>query len=167
MSQTTILPEQSSGFLYATRGEGMASCCRLLDARILCSCLFRSGHNVPIKLQQDKCDSLLCNIFSLNEWKSVITLKVRALRMGSIYFRLQTAFFYKTSMTKHRQQNTRVRAKGVDLIWVQVCSSLLYNFYSCYFMNVYCSNMLFTVNLGCLILSLCLKISHLFLELSL
>ena len=28
-------------------------------------------------------------------------------------------------MTKHRQQSTKVRAKGIDSIWSQVCSSLL------------------------------------------
>lgn len=78
---------QSSGFLYATKEKGMASCCGLLDARILCKLCLDLVTNVPIKLQQDKCDSL-CNISLINEWKSVITLKVRALRMGSIYFRL-------------------------------------------------------------------------------
>ena len=76
--------------------------------------------------------------------------KVRALRMGSVYFRLWTAFFYKISVTQHQQQNTRVRAEGEDVIWAQVCSSLAYNLYSCDLMNVYGSNMLFTVSLGCL-----------------
>lgn len=70
--------------------------------------------------------------------------------MGSVYFRLWTAFFYKSTVTQHRQQNTRVRAEGVDVIWAQVCSSLAYNLCSCDFMNVYGSNMLFTVSLGCL-----------------
>ena len=32
---------------------------------------------------------------------------------------------YRASITKHRQQSTKVRAKGVDPIWSQVCSSLL------------------------------------------
>ena len=39
------------------------------------SCPGRSGYNVPINLQQDKCYSLLCNILSLNEWKSVLPLR--------------------------------------------------------------------------------------------
>ena len=41
-----------------------------------------------------------------------------------VYFRLEATFFYKrcrASMTKHRQQSTRVRAKGKDPIWSQVC----------------------------------------------
>ena len=29
-------------------------------------------------------------------------------------------------MTKHRQQSTKVKAKGTDLIWSQICSSLLH-----------------------------------------
>ena len=28
-------------------------------------------------------------------------------------------------MTKHRQQSTKVKVKGTDLIWSQICSSLL------------------------------------------
>ena len=49
----------------------------------------RSDHSVPINLQQDHCYSLSHN-FLLCKWKSVILLKVRALRLGSpVYFRLQ------------------------------------------------------------------------------
>ena len=109
----------------------MASCCKLLGVGILwsCSCPSRSGHNVPINLQQDKCYSLFCNFLSLCEWRSVIPLKVRALRMGyHLYFRLWATLFYRTcraSMTKHRPQSTKVRAKGIDPLWSQVCSSLL------------------------------------------
>ena len=29
-------------------------------------------------------------------------------------------------MTKHRRQNTKVRAKGIDSIWSQLCASLLH-----------------------------------------
>ena len=32
----------------------------------------------------------------------------------------------RASMTKHRQQSTKVRAKEIDSIWSQVCSSLLH-----------------------------------------
>lgn len=54
----------------------------------------RSGHHVPLKLQQDKCYSLLCNFLFPYEWKSVIPLKVTALKMGyPVYFRLQATFF--------------------------------------------------------------------------
>ena len=69
----------------------MAGCCRLLGAGILCSCSCpgRSGHNVPVDLQQDKCYSLFCNFLSLYDWESVILLKARGLRMGyPVYFRL-------------------------------------------------------------------------------
>ena len=31
-------------------------------------------------------------------------------------------------MTKQRQEITMVRAKGIDPIWIQVCSSLIYLF---------------------------------------
>ena len=62
----------------------MVDCCRLLGVRVLCSCICpsRSGHDVPVNLQQDKGYSLFCSFLSLYEWKSVIPLEVRALRMG-------------------------------------------------------------------------------------
>ena len=86
--------------------------------------------DVPVNLQQDKGYSLFCNSLSLYEWKSVIPLKVRALRTGSpVYFRLQETFFYKrcrASMTKHRPQGTKVKEKGTDLMWSQICSSPLH-----------------------------------------
>ena len=48
----------------------------------------RSGQDVPVNLQDKRC-SLFCNFLSLYEWKSVVPLKVRALRMGyPVYFRL-------------------------------------------------------------------------------
>ena len=88
-------PNSPKGFNKASlkvRWErGLVSCCRLLGVGILCSgsCPRRSGHDVPVNLQQDKCYSLFCNFLSLNEWKSVTPLKVRALRKGyPVYFRL-------------------------------------------------------------------------------
>ena len=55
-------------------------------------------------------------------------LKVRTLRMGyPVYFRLYATFHKRcrASMTKHRQQNIKVKVKETDLIWSQMCSSLL------------------------------------------
>ena len=62
----------------------MVGCCKLLGAGILCSCccLPKSSHDVSVNLQQNKCYFLFCNFLSLYEWKHVISLKVRALRMG-------------------------------------------------------------------------------------
>ena len=87
MSQPTILPEiERDGC-----GEGvLVGCCKLFGVRILCSCSYpyRSGHSVPVNLQQHKYSSLFCNFLSLYDEKSVIPLKVRALRMGfPVYFR--------------------------------------------------------------------------------
>ena len=66
----------------------------------------------------------LCNFLSLYKWKSIIFLKARALRMG---YQVGDILLLrcKSSMTKHRQESTKVRAKGIDSIWSQVCSSLL------------------------------------------
>ena len=61
----------SKAFLKAKRGEeDMISCCKLLGVGILCSfsCPHRSGHHVPINLQQNECYSLFCNFLSLYEW---------------------------------------------------------------------------------------------------
>lgn len=45
---------QNSGFFYIKEGRGVAGCCKLLGAGILCSCSCpcpsRSGHNVHINL---------------------------------------------------------------------------------------------------------------------
>ena len=108
----------------------MAGCCNLLCTRILCSCNCpcRSGHNVPINLQQNNCYFLFCNFLSLCEWKSVIPLKVKPGRQSIEIFQaignilLQRC---RASVTKHRKQSTKVRAKGIDPIWSQVCSSPL------------------------------------------
>ena len=45
------------------RRAGVIGCCKLLGVRILCSCSgpHRSGHDVPVNLQQDKCYSLFNN----------------------------------------------------------------------------------------------------------
>ena len=37
--------------------------------------------DVPVRFQQNKCNSLFCNFLSLCEWKHVILLKVRGLRL--------------------------------------------------------------------------------------
>ena len=69
----------------------MVGCCKLLGVGIICSCggPHKSDHDVPVNLQQDKCYSLFNNFLSLCEWKSVIPLKARALRMGyPLSFRL-------------------------------------------------------------------------------
>lgn len=48
----------------------MVSFCRLLDVRLLCSCTcpHRSGHDLLVNLQKDKCYSLFCNFLYLYEW---------------------------------------------------------------------------------------------------
>ena len=59
--------------------------CKLFGVIILfCICPRRSGHEVPIASQKDKCYSLFCNFSSVYEWKRVTPLKVRALKM--IYY---------------------------------------------------------------------------------
>ena len=66
-------PNSSKGFskalLKARWGRGVVSC-KLLGVEILfsCSCLHRSGHSVPVNLQQNKCYSLFCKFLSLYEW---------------------------------------------------------------------------------------------------
>ena len=79
-----------------------------------CSCSGGSGHNVPINFQQDNCYSLFCNFLSLYEWKHVIPLKVRALKMGSpVYFRLiGNILLLLTKDAEHRLQNTRLELKN-------------------------------------------------------
>ena len=63
----------TKAFLKARWERGVVSCCKLLGLGILCccSCPQRSGQDVPINLQQDKCYSLFCNFLSWYE----LTLK--------------------------------------------------------------------------------------------
>ena len=79
VSQRTIFTRVriETPFILKRRG-GVAGCCKLLgaghtwsDVIILCSfsCPCRSGHDVPVTLQQDKFYSLFCNFLSLYEWK--------------------------------------------------------------------------------------------------
>ena len=60
-------------------------------------------------------------IFNLyKEWKSVILLKVRVFRNGwCVSFRLQATLLLE------KRWNTKVKVKETDLIWSQICSSLL------------------------------------------
>lgn len=104
----------------------MAGCCKHLGVGILCTCNCpdRSGNNVSVNFQEDKCYSLFCNISSLYKWEN-IHLKVRTLRMDCISgYRKHSFTKVQASTTKHRQQRTKVRAKGIDPVWSQLCSML-------------------------------------------
>ena len=73
--------------------------------------------NVPINLQQEKCHFLFYNFLK------IIPLK----RMDyHIYISGYSILLERcrASMSKHRQQNTRVKAKGIDQIWSQICFSV-------------------------------------------
>ena len=72
MSQRTVLPELDIRLLLYKKGRGGGSCLLQTwwcwpDPRdnviilCFCSCPHRSGHDVPINLQQDKCYFLFCN----------------------------------------------------------------------------------------------------------
>ena len=83
--QTLNSPEGfSKASLKVRWGRRCGWCFKLLGVGILCSCSYpcRSSHHVTVNLQPDKCCSLFCNILSPYEWKSVVPLKVRTLRIG-------------------------------------------------------------------------------------
>ena len=92
----------------------MAGCSKFLSARIFYSCCFHSsGHHVPLNCQQ--------------LFKGVIPLKVKAGkqnledRLSRIFQEIGNILFTKVqSMSKHRQQSTKVKAKGIDPVWSQV-----------------------------------------------
>ena len=108
----------------------MASCCELLGVRFLysCNCPRRSGHvHIGlVNLQKDKCCSLFCDFLSLYEW----TLKCQSPknRLSCIFQAISNIIFQRcrVSMTKHRQQGTKIKVKGRDLIWIQISFSLLH-----------------------------------------
>ena len=88
-----------------------------------------SDHNIPVNLQQDGCSFLFYNLFSLYEIEECCTFKSQGLENGlsCILQAVDNIVLQKrrASMTKHIQQSTRFRAKGIDPVWSQVCSSLL------------------------------------------
>ena len=72
--------------------------------------------------------SLFCNILSLCQWKSY-NLKGQSLEKGlACVFQATGNILWQrcsSSMTRHRWWSTRARAKGTELMWSQICSSLL------------------------------------------
>ena len=60
----------SKALLKVRWQRGMVSFSRLPGVGFLCSfiCPCRSGHDIPINLQQDKCCSMFCKFLSLYEW---------------------------------------------------------------------------------------------------
>lgn len=79
MSQRAISHQSELCLLLYKKGEGVVNCHKFLGTKILCfcSCPPRSGHDIPVNLQQNRCYSLFCNFLSRN----VIILKVTALRI--------------------------------------------------------------------------------------
>ena len=49
------------GFLYTKRGRGVADCCKLLGARILCSCSRPLGQVRRLLLASNKANVILCS----------------------------------------------------------------------------------------------------------
>ena len=79
------------------------------------------SQDVPVNLQQDKYYSLSCNFLSLYDW----TLEGQGpeKRLFCIFQNIGNIFFHKrniVSMTKHRHQSTKVKVKGIDLVWSQI-----------------------------------------------
>ena len=121
-------------FFYIKRGRGVAGGCKLHGIGILCSycCWPRSG--IMFLQTSDKTNIMLCFQIFISLWiERCYTSKDRSLENGlSCIFQAQGSILLslrspwcRVSMTKHRRQTTQVRAKGMDSVWNQVCSSLL------------------------------------------
>lgn len=112
-----------SDFSYPKKEGQVAGCCKLLGIRIPCpySCPFRSDHNVPVNLQQDRCYSLFCSFYLyVNEkWYNLLSC---------IFQTKGNTLLQRTNKTKHRQLSTKVGAKRMDPIWYEVYFIL----FSCY-----------------------------------
>ena len=114
-TSTPSLPQKSPQFLKGfqqstfkgkvTKGHGQLLQTSYLGFLCSCICPCRSGHDIPINLQQDKCCSLFCKFLSLYEWTlGGLTPEIRL----PVYFMLQAMCFYKTcsvSMIKYRKRN--------------------------------------------------------------
>ena len=62
----------------------MTVCYKVLGAGILCSCscLGRSGHNVPINLQEDNCYFVFCNFLISIKMEKCYTFEGESLENG-------------------------------------------------------------------------------------
>ena len=101
----------------------MVDCCKLLGVGILCSwsCPCRSDHHVPVNL--DKTTVTLCSTtFYLYTNRKVYTFKDQSLENG-----LSCIFQGIGNILNlwQKQQNTKIKVKETELIWSQICSSLL------------------------------------------
>ena len=71
----------------------------------------------------------ILQLLSLSEWKSVIPLKIRALRRGCpVYFRLQATFFYKrcrASVTKHRYHSTHSQQHNTYVVLARILHTFI------------------------------------------
>ena len=95
-----------------------------------------SGHGVPINLYQDNCYFLFGN-FLISIWmENCYTFKGQVWEAEPwetvcVFLAIGDTFFFlsllkcRARRPNQRQPNTKVRAKGVDLTWSQVCSPLL------------------------------------------
>ena len=83
----------------------MAGCCKLLGARILCSCSCShwSGHNVPVNFQQDKCHSVFLLQIFMSIWMAMCyTFKSQSLENGLLgIFQAIGNFLLQKVQTQH------------------------------------------------------------------
>lgn len=150
MPQWIILTWVKIHLFYTKRGEGMISCSKLLGSRILysCGCQHSSGRDVPVKLNKTSLFTILWFFISLYKRHLFHTFKSQALETEP----WEWAFMYvsgyrqyscrqrcRTSMTKHQQQSTNVRPKGIDTIRSQIWSSPIYIYIKTYYSLVYVS----------------------------
>ena len=133
MSQRATLPQIVFWSLLLKGGGRVAGYCRLLS-RMFCSCSppGRFGHNVLVNVPQDNPYLFVTFYLYTNEECSVpLTVQPgrHSLENGLSYtlcsgYRQHALQGCRASLTKNRQQSTRVSAKGMDSIWSHLCFSL-------------------------------------------
>ena len=120
-------PNSPKGFSKAVlkvwQGRGMVGCCKPHGVRILCSCSCpsRSGHKGPVNLQQDTVLVSVLQLFIYMNGK-VLHLKGQSIENG-LFCVFQALGNILNS--KQKQWNRKTKVKETDLIWGQICSSLL------------------------------------------
>ena len=78
MAHASQNPELLEGFqqsIFKGQVKEGSDCKLLCVVSFFLAAVHRSGQDVPVNLQQNKCYSLFYNFLSLYEWKSVIPLR--------------------------------------------------------------------------------------------
>ena len=118
-SKIPSLKDFSKAFSKAKLRRGVVGCCKLLGIGILCSCSCpcRSGHDVPINLNNSNVILYSATFYLYVNGKVLYPLKVRALRKGyPVYFKLSAMFLTQSKGYRTQRLKSKTQIKWVIFV---------------------------------------------------